>query len=567
MVKPHTAAISSLVHFLYTHNPFYLIGTLLVLFGVQQCLGREPTLATSGLLVAVLAAYTLLLAAIAGVVIRIGQVWDDARTILLVIVLQFFMLSTSLDFHLLFTLDAPWPGTVLLTGGFLFSVLLSELLLRGLRIGLGAAYRAPYYLVLILLFAYPAALGWINYYSYYESLTWALFAFPAVAAVALLTLLPAAGTPPWREAKTGTPWRWPFYPWSLFVYLTIGLAIRSWWLTIAFEPAKGPDAYFRPYFLLPLLLAWAALILEMGLVRRSRGAIAAALAFPLIGLVIGFPGPGQNAVEAAFLERLVSAIGSPPQISVCSLLVFYGYAWLRGVPAAEALVIASGLLISVINRGTLDWSSLAAPHPLAPAAVAGMLLGLAIHRQSTWRALAGGALVVAGIWLSGGKAVGAAGFWQWHAPPLTLLAIAVAFDDRLARQLRQIAWRAAPCLALFAACAYPWTMPTLRPATLVLFLALVLLFSAAFWLRERRVELLAALLATLAANLLAHVRPIFVFVEQSALAGGLPWLTAGLIVVLGAFVISLLKMGMWTAAWHRLERVNACLGGSTGPPA
>src|SRR5262249_4616051 len=155
--------------FLYTQNPFYLIGTLLVLFGAQQCLGREPSLATSGLLVAVLAAYTLLLAGVAAVVIRIGQVWGDARTILLVIVLLFFMLSTSLDFHLLFTLEAPWPGTLLLAGGLLFSVLLSEAVLRGLRIGLPASYRGPYYLVLLLLFAYPVMLGWMNYYSYYES--------------------------------------------------------------------------------------------------------------------------------------------------------------------------------------------------------------------------------------------------------------------------------------------------------------------------------------------------------------------------------------------------------------
>src|SRR5262249_39516839 len=188
------ALAPKLIRLLYNHNPFYLIGTLLVLFGMQQCLGREPSLATSGLLVAVLGGYTLLLVGVAAVVIRWGQVWDDARTILLVIVLLFFMLSTSLDFHLLFTLEAPWPGTLFLTGGLLFSVGLSEGVLRGLRIGLPLAYRGPYYLVLLLLFAYPVALGWLNYYGYYQALTWALFAFPAASAMTLLTLLPAAST-------------------------------------------------------------------------------------------------------------------------------------------------------------------------------------------------------------------------------------------------------------------------------------------------------------------------------------------------------------------------------------
>src|SRR5262249_53312465 len=143
--------------------------------------------------------------------------------------------------------------------------------------------------------------------------------------------LRALGHPACGGQKSGPPWRWPYYPCSLFVYLTIGLAIRSWWLTIAFEPAKGTDTYFRPYFLLPLVLAWAVLILEMGLVRRSSGAIAAALLLPLVGLVIGFPGPGHNLVEAAFVDRLLHPVGSPPRRVVAGLLLIYGYAWIRGV--------------------------------------------------------------------------------------------------------------------------------------------------------------------------------------------------------------------------------------------
>src|SRR6188768_2586462 len=89
--------LSALLKFAYTQNPFYLVGTFLVLFGLQQCVGTEPNLASSGLLVSLLALYTLLLAGMAVVIIRYGRVWEDARTMLLVIVLQFFMLSASLD--------------------------------------------------------------------------------------------------------------------------------------------------------------------------------------------------------------------------------------------------------------------------------------------------------------------------------------------------------------------------------------------------------------------------------------------------------------------------------------
>src|SRR5262245_8486926 len=456
MTPPLTSALPSLVRFLYTQNPFYLIGTLLILFGVQQCLGQEPTLGTSGLLVAVLGGYTLLLAGVAVIVIRYGQVWDDARTILLVIVLLFFMLSTSLDFHLLFTLEAPWPGTLLLAGGFLFSASLSESLLRTLKMSLPVVYRAPYYLVLLLLFVYPIFLGWLNYHSYYQTVTWALFGFPTIAAIALLTLLPAARIPPWRSFKSGTPWRWPPYPWSLFVYLTIGLAIRSWWLTIAFEPAKGPDAYFRPYFLLPLILVWAALVLEMGLVRRSAGAIASALALPLVGLIIGFPGPPTNLVEAAFLQRLIAAIGSPSQLTAAALLLFYAYCWVRGVQVAEVFTLAAAILVAIVGPHTLDWSSLNEANPLIAAAVAGVLLPLAIHQPSTLRAIAGASLIAVCLILSSPKSQFVApSFWLWHAPLLCLFAIARLFDDSLARLLRHIAWPAVPLLALTAAVAYP----------------------------------------------------------------------------------------------------------------
>ena len=97
MTTPSSISFSSLIRLVYTHNPFYLIGTFLILFGLQQALGNEPNLAASGLLISLLALYTLLLAVIAVVIIRYGQVWDDARTILLLIVLLFFMLSAGLD--------------------------------------------------------------------------------------------------------------------------------------------------------------------------------------------------------------------------------------------------------------------------------------------------------------------------------------------------------------------------------------------------------------------------------------------------------------------------------------
>ncbi len=562
MTRLSSLSFASFVRLLYIQNPFYLIGTFLILFGLQQCFGRSESLSASGMLVVLLAAYTLLLAGAAAVIIRYGQVWDDARTILLVIVLLFFMLSASLDVHLLYS---PLAGTFLLVAGLAFSILVSEGLLGVLRIGLDARYRGPYYLILALLFLYPLAPVWLGYFGYYAARSWTLFAFPSLAALALLTLLPAARSSAADEPATGTPWKWPYYPWSLFVYLTVGLAIRSWWLAYSFEPAKGEDGYFRPFFLVPLVLAWSALVLEIGRARRSQGAVAAGLWLPVAGLAIGFLGWGNSPETLAFLERL-SAIGSPAQLTVWSLLLFYAWAWLRGAAAAEAFLVGLGLLSSVVGRQTLDWQTLGQPHPLPLATVVGELVLLAIWRQSSWRAIAAGAMVMIGLGLAAGEmkttVSGPIWFWQWHAPLLAMLLVATMFGDRLARQLREVAWRAVPCLALVAAVLYPWTMPDVGASGLACYLGLLMLSSIALWGRQKEVGPLMAAALTLSANLLAYAQNFYWLLAQTELAGGLPWLTGGLAIVALAFLISLLKMGCWPLAGQWLARMNLALGGT-----
>jgi hypothetical protein len=250
-------------------------------------------------------------------------------------------------------------------------------------------------------------------------------------------------------------------------------------------------------------------------------------------------------------------------LAVGGLLLFYAWAWLRRVRSSEGFLIATSLLFSVVGRETLDWASLQAPQPLIVAAVAAVLLVQAVRLDSTWRAIAGGAIVTAGLCLgaqqSGSDALW---FWQWHAPTLALLTITAIFNDGLARELREIAWRVAPGLALAAAAIYPWTMPGLDPAVLFSYLTITLLVSGALWLRMRQTQPLGAALVTFAANLLAQAEYGYVLLAQSPLAGGRVWLASGLTLVLGAIVISLLKMGMWPRAWRWLERVNLSLGGA-----
>lgn len=560
MSSGRTNALTLLLGALYNHNPFYLIGTFLVLFGVQQSASHDASLAQSGMLVGLLAGYTLLLAAVATIIIRLGKVWEDARTILLVIVLMFFMLSTSLDVHILYD---PLPGTLLLAGGLIFSVAVSEGLLRGLGIRLASQYRGPYYLMLTLLFGYPVALAWISRFDRYTLLSWALFAFPALAALALLTLLPAARTRRRQEPASNTPWPWPYYPWSLFVFLTIGIAIRAWWLTIAFEPTEGEDSAFRWYFLSPLVLAWAALLIEMGRARRNATVQWTGMALPLVTLLAAFPGSVGNAVEGAFVAQLVAAIGSPAQIAVWSLLLFYAWAMLRHQRGAEAFTLAVAGLASLVGPQTFDPESFTRPQPLVVVAIVVFLFVQALRKETSWRAVVAGGLVLVGFQqMPLAAASDTLWFWQWHAPALAIFCLAAIFNDRLAVSVREVAWRAAPCLAVIAAAAYPWLWPGVGEAALASYGALLLLIGAALWYRQKETGPLAAACFTLGANLASHSRHLYEALAHTPLAEGLPWLASGMLIVVLAFGISLLKMGLWHQSWLWLEKANQAMGGT-----
>jgi hypothetical protein len=550
--------IAPLARFLYTSNPFYLIGTLVILLGLQQCLAAEPRLGTSGLLTGLLAGYALLLAAIAVLVIRVGRIWDDARTILLVIVLLFFMLSASLDVQLV---DSPRIGTLALAAALAFAIGLSETLLRVLRIHLAATYRGPYYLILTTLFLYPALPAWLPHVGRQDQVGWAILAFPLLMGLALLTLLPAARTRRRREPASNTPWLWPYYPWSLFVFLSIGAALRAWWLTISFEPQPGSQSYFRPYFLLPICLAWSALILEMGKSHRSWDAVAAGMLLPLLGLAGSFPGTAHSVAESVYLDRVVSTIGSPSQLAVGGLLLFYGWAWLQRIRAAEGFLIGLGLLSSVVGPETVSMNSFCPPRPLPLAVVATALLLRGVQTRSSWRAIAGLAMLVVGVRYSGVIAIDdrALRFWQWHAPLLALMVLSTLFHDSLARKLRELSWRGAPCLALAAVTFYPWLLSEATPPVLASYLGLLTVVSLLLWQRQPDVGPLTASLVTAAADGLLVLQLGYGFLEGSWLDKSLPWLAAGSGTILLGLLISLHKMGVFPRAAEWLQRLNLTL--------
>ena len=210
--------------FLSNHNPLYLVSAWLVLHGIGLAFRGEAGLQWVPLMTQLLCGYTILLAVSGWLVIRVGKVWEDARMILLVLLLMFTALSTGYDN---LCLKAPGSGGLHLAFGFAFSCAITEIVLFSLGMKLPLRYRLPFYLQLAVLFAFPAWLGKLSFDGRDPEMLLGVLLFPVVAAGALLTLLPAAAGDPERDRPNGTPWPWPFYPWSIFVFVAIANGIRA----------------------------------------------------------------------------------------------------------------------------------------------------------------------------------------------------------------------------------------------------------------------------------------------------------------------------------------------------
>ena len=168
-----------------------------------------------------MAGYTLLLAVTACLLVRFVGVWDDVRTVLLLVVLMF--LATSVTFDEVLARNST-RGIACYLGGLLFAVAVSEGMLRGIAWACRRS-SAPYYLILALFFLYPVAIATApGSAARSESLSWALFGFSPAAGLVFLTLLPAIRRGRDYVRDNGSPWGWAWYPWTLFGVLGFGVA-------------------------------------------------------------------------------------------------------------------------------------------------------------------------------------------------------------------------------------------------------------------------------------------------------------------------------------------------------
>ncbi|MBP85468.1 MAG: hypothetical protein CMJ64_01935 [Planctomycetaceae bacterium] len=292
-----------------------------------------------------------------------------------------------------------------------FALALSECLLRALRVKLPAEYRFPLYLMFSLFFLYPLWVSPILHELSDDSVAWRVFCFPTLAGLILLTLIPAIRRGSQYVAKNGTPWGWPWYPWPIFVFLAIGVCIRSYALAFSFQTAAMTAATdwrtsFGIYYLTPLFLAVPVLLSEIAITERKRGLSRFVMVIAPLLVLTAIPF-GSGIAFAGFLEMFVERLGSPIWLAVIGTAIFYGYLRERGTNSAEVGMMISLAAATFIGPRTLGISTLTEPQAWPLVLIGCVQLQKAIEKRSSARCLiATTSLIVAatcayrGTWLT-----------------------------------------------------------------------------------------------------------------------------------------------------------------------
>ena len=531
--------------FLYTHNPFYLLSASLVLYGLHVTFGERNHTAGAAaienvwLLAGSLCGYTLLLALTAYLVVRLGRVWEDARSLALLVILMFVAISVSFDE---ICSELPSTASLVLTSGLLFAILVTEGLIRALEIKFPVGYRLPLYLTFGLFFLYPL---WVT-----PSLSeqtdlvtaWRVFSFPFAAGIVTLTLIPAIRCGSAALRKNGTPWDWPWYPWPVFVFLAIGICFRSYVLTLSFQAARGLETSFSLYYLTPFAFATLVLLSEISFVERSRKLQQFVLcAIPAL-LIIACP-VGRGEPFESFLASVVERLGSPTWLTLVGVTGFYGYLWARGIKHAEFACMAALLLMVNIGPQTTGFESLSQPlwWPLVMIG-ATQAIRCVVAKSSLRFMIAGSSLIAAFMLLSHDL---------WFAPVRGAisahLAMAIfvvagfAFKDRVALILRRLSPLAVVMPAMIVAIAGERFVADdlLR----VVYIACLAGVSCGCWLvTHDRLWKLAILLST-GSVVVATASWIFTGVQHVIPPRALAALLGGVVCFLIAALISAMKGG------------------------
>jgi hypothetical protein len=530
----------SWLRFVYNHNPFYVLSALLVLVGLNLAFAGSIDPVKCWLLTKLLVGYMLMLAAAGVLVVRLGRVWEDARTLVLLVVVLMVALASSFD---RVCLDDDGLALRLLATGGCFSILVSELTVRALGVRLPWGYRGPFYLQLALLFGYPGWLGHLSLEDQTEQLAWGVMGFGTLAAGAMLLLAPAARRQGRDVAVNGTPWSWPLYPWSLFVIVGVGFTLRTIAISFSFESTKGFMSGFQAYFLVPLVYVWLLLWFES--VSGRPAAWLPAMA-PLVLVALALPGSPATVAEMRYLALLRGAAGSPVQIVLWLLVAHFAYVWMRGVRWGEWGLLGALCGLAIVDERSLRWDGLAEELNLWPLVVAGVVFAVR----------AGVVRSAARVWLTWGVVVGGASYLlgetalvdHWGYLPVHLLVIGLmlvgAFAwDRASRWMARYAAELLVAAGIVAATGYRLLFPDVPAGVHAAYELALAGVALVYWWRQRRFADLVASGACAGLAAALAVEEVIGAGLRNLLPRGNAWVAAGLACFIAGLVVSLVKGG------------------------
>lgn len=327
---PTEITFAGIVKFFYNSNPLYLISAALILYAQNEAFGTTRISIPTFVPLTVIAIYTLLLAATAVFLVKWGNVWDDARSLILIVLVLLLVLSVSSDSEMM---DSLTSGAVRSGAGFLFAAALLGTVRRLLGITFRHAFAVPCWCFLGLFFFYPllnAQLVTLFPNTRTPGMI-GILCFPVAAGLLLLSFLPAVLRK--QPEENGTPWKEPFFPWSLVWVFGIASVFRTYLLTISFQPGRGVGGYnrletaFGAYMLVPIFLAGLILIAEYA---RNRGSDDLKKALPFFSLIFLFMLPWSEPVypeQRAFLDLCG---GNHAALLSAAALIYFAYLLLRG---------------------------------------------------------------------------------------------------------------------------------------------------------------------------------------------------------------------------------------------
>ena len=525
-------------------NPFYLLSAAAFLHATGIWAGQQGRELPDQTRLALIGSYLVAMALTALLIVRAWKQWADARSVVLIVLLLFAELALSFDDAVL---RDPSHGGLLLAIALGVAVGVSELLFRGLRLTFPTRYRAPYYVQMTLLFLFPLVLAGPARASDFSALRLQLYAFSWIAAGSIVLLVAAVYAGARGLEETGTPWKWPMYPWPAFVFLGICLAARTFAQCLAFDSASSIDTQtaldrlpsaFGPHFVAPFVLAIGVLLYAAAdRAGRTRSRNRVLGIFSAASIVLSFNAHDLNPMSRDLLATLGDRLAAPPQLMIVVLAVLATVAALRGDRRARLLLVGLGLLQMVIDGRTIDLWTLTPPRPAVLAVVAFSLTVVGLARRRSAAFVAGGAAAIAAAESAGqlSNAFAPEAILALHALIAVLLIGGFAFDDR-----HTVIWKRSGALLLLVAELLVSATHAASPTVSLLYVAII--GATALAIARARGDLV---FAGLAAFSLLMLEVNGVWLGVTVLETRLAWRGAPLLLVAWGLLLSGLHVSAW----------------------